>query len=165
MPFLNTRARVTPVSTSWAAMVTSMYHHAQMPWKVYHTDQTPCEIVTQCTPVKMFALLHCDFIGYRKKWTIAVICHLNVLCFSSGAGCMCVHMFVCMSTCVHRPEVDAGRLFFKISLHCIFWTWRSLPLRLDWSGSELPGSFPLSLPSTRDIQTWLFTQAWELERQ
>lgn len=112
MPFLNTRVRVTPVSTSWAAMVTSMYHHAQMPRKIYHTDQNPCEIVTQCTPVKMFALLHCDFIGYRKKWTTAIICHLNILCFSSGAGCMCVCMFMCMGTCVHRPEVDAGRLFF-----------------------------------------------------
>lgn len=115
MPFFNTRVRVTPVSTSWAAMVTSMYHHAQMPWKVYHTDQNPCEIVTQYTPVKMFALLHCDFIGYRKKWTTAIICHLNILCFSSGAGCMCVRMFMCMSTCVHRPEVDAGRLSFFLN--------------------------------------------------
>lgn len=163
MPFFHTRVRVTPVSTSWAAMVTSMYHHAQMPWKVYHTDQNPCGIVTQYTPVKMFALLHCDFIGYRKKWTIAIICHLNILCFSSG------EVYVCAYVRVHGHICAQARGWcwvpFLISLHCIFWTWRSLPLRLDWSGSELPGSFPLSFPSTRDRQTWLFTQAWELERQ
>lgn len=152
------------VSTSWVATVTSMHHHAQMPWKVYHTDQNPCEIVTQYTPVKMFALLHYDIIGYRKKWAIAITCHLNVSCFSSGAWCMCVRMFMCMGTCVHSPEVDAGCLSL-ISLHCIFWTWRSSPLMLQWSGSELPGSFPLCLPSTRATQTWLSTQAWELERQ
>lgn len=164
MPFLITRARVTPVSISWVATVTSMYHHAQMPWKVYHTDQNPCEIVTQYTLVKMFALLHYDIIGYRKKWAIAITCHLNVSCFSSGAWCMCVCMFMCMGTCVHRPEADAGCLSL-INLHCIFWTRRSSPLRLQWSGSELPGSFLLCLPSTRATQTWLSTQAWELERQ